>query len=115
MSLGPDHHIAKQAFVDAMRPIAGDNVNVEQVQANLGALGAAVYEIATAHAETLSSPNTDADFWQWIAAVQDWMVAVAAWQNSVHQSLSLLDPGLTATVPEPPLAPVPTRMQGQIE
>ncbi len=90
MSLGPDNTICTQQFIEGMRPIAGknphtnlDNVEDPQVKPNFSALGQAVYNIATQHAETSSNVSSDAAFWQWINDVENWLVALSQWQQAV--------------------------------
>ncbi len=89
MSLGTDNAVCKKEFVDAMRAVIeqnhpGQGKNVDPGQPandNLGALGTAVFNIATKDAETLSDQAADAVFWQWVAAVQTWI-------GDVHQAFS---------------------------
>lgn len=95
MGLGPDKETAKGEFVEAMRarleaqePGLGDNVDEPSVNDNLGALGEAVYKIATVHAETLSDSTQDNDFWQWISDVDDWLQDMAQWQQGVTQAFA---------------------------
>jgi hypothetical protein len=118
MGLGSDHATAATEFVEAMRPIAGDNVDLAPVQANLGALGLAVYRTLTVDAETVADGTSDAAFWQWVAAVQAWMTAVtqaiAAWVPATAPELAL-KAALTA-VPGPGAPPnsAPTSVTGRI-
>lgn len=95
MGLGPDKEIAKQEFIAAMRarleaeqPGLGANVDDPSVGANLGALGEAVYKIATFHAETRSDAAADSAFWQWISDVDNWLQDLAAWQEGVTQAFA---------------------------
>ncbi|MFF0445268.1 hypothetical protein ACFYT4_02420 [Streptomyces sp. NPDC004609] len=78
MGLGPDQTVTAGEFVEAMRPIAGDNVDLAQVQANLGALGLAVYRTLTVNADASSDPACDTAFWQWVTEVQTWIDGVTA-------------------------------------
>ncbi len=124
MSLGPDN--CKKAFVDAMSPIAGDNVKLDSVQKNLGALGGAVLQIATVYAETVSDVNFDpTGFWQWITAVENWLLALSSWQQGVVQAFNNYTPTLPAeqnlrtallgvTSPGSPPASAPNAMKGKI-
>lgn len=86
MSLTPDN--CQQAFVDAMRPIAKENVDMAAVKANLGALGFAVLTIATQHAQPVSDVGTDATFWQWIQDIEKWLQALSQWQTGVAQAFA---------------------------
>lgn len=126
MGLGTDNETCKTEFVEAMRPIAGDNVEVAEVQANLGALGQAVYRIATVHAETVSDETTDATFWQWVADVNAWLSALADWQQDVAQAFANWAPTQPAeqalktnlvAAPDPGSPPTltPTNSRGRIE
>lgn len=124
MSLDPNN--CMQAFVDAMSPIAGDNVKLDPVQKNLGALGGAVLQIATVYAETVSDVNFDpTGFWQWITAVENWLLALSSWQQGVVQAFNNYTPTLPAeqnlrtallgvTPPGSPPASAPTAMKGKI-
>lgn len=76
VALGDDPTTIAAEFVAAMRPIAGDNVDLQPVQANLGALGLAVYRTLTVAAETVSDDRTDAAFWEWVRQVQAWIDGV---------------------------------------
>ena len=125
MGLGTNNENCKTEFVEAMRPIAGDNVEVEQVQANLGALGLAVHRIITMHAEAVSDETTDEAFWHWVTEVNDWLAALAAWQQGVAQTFADWSPtqpeeetlknNLT-TVPSPGSPPsfTPKSLMGKI-
>jgi hypothetical protein len=132
MSLGPDNQICKDEFIEAMRqrlmaddPAMAGNVDQEDVQKNLGALGLAVYRIATVHADVRADAAADPDFWDWVADVDAWMQAMATWQSGVRAAvqawsptqpaeqdlrdalLALADPGA------PP--PAPSELRGKIE
>lgn len=104
----------KQAFVDAMSPIAGDNVKLDPVQANLGALGGAVLQIATVYATTVSNVNFDPTFWQWIAALDAWQKGVVQAFNNWHpvqpDGQALKTAVLAVTTPPP----APIVMEGGI-
>lgn len=133
MGLGPDNGICKTEFVEAMRarliaddPKAGDNVDREDVQKNLGALGLAVYRIATVHAETNSDAATDAAFWQWVSDVNAWLSKLSTWQKGVAQAFAAWTPTLPAeqalktaliavSDPGSPPASAPTALKGEIE
>lgn len=95
MALGSDNAIAKTEFVEAMRqrledekPGLGANVDEDGVQKNLGALGEAVFRIATVRAETVSDSTMDSAFWKWIADVNLWLSALSAWQQGVATAFS---------------------------
>ena len=114
MSLGADNAVCKQEFVEAMRPIAGDNVDLPQVQDNLGALGTAVFRISTLRATTVSDAGADAAFWAWVSALAAWQLgvvaAVTAWTPVTAPEQSLRTALLAlAAVPTPP-----TRQTGRI-
>lgn len=95
MGLGNDKTIAKNEFVSAMRarlesdqPGLGANVDDPSVNANLGALGEAVYRIATVHAETRSDAAADSAFWQWVTDVDEWLHDLAAWRQGVTKAFA---------------------------
>ncbi len=95
MGLGPDKEISKTEFVEAMRARLEDqeaglgaNVDDPSVSANLGALGEAVFKIATEHAETLSDATGDSEFWQWVLDVDNWLHDLADWQQGVNQAFT---------------------------
>ncbi|MFZ5765286.1 MAG: hypothetical protein ACOY4H_06780 [Thermodesulfobacteriota bacterium] len=95
MGLGPNKEKAKTEFVEAMRTRleaqeAGLGVNVDEpsVNANLGALGEAVYRTLTVHAETLADTTTDHAFWQWVADVDRWLRDLALWQQGIDQAFT---------------------------
>jgi hypothetical protein len=103
MGLGPDREICKTEFVEAMRarliaedPSAGANVDTPPIQANFGALGQAIYRIATVHAETASDAASDAAFWQWVSDVNAWLAALSNWQNGVALAFAAWAPTLPA-------------------
>jgi len=133
MGLGPDNTICKTEFVEAMRarleaeePGLGANVDDPSVQENLGALGQAVFQIATVHAEMVSDGVTDAAFWQWIIDANAWLSALATWQQGIAQAFVDWMPTQPAeqalradliAVPSPGSPPVftPTNLRGKIE
>ncbi|MFZ5758619.1 MAG: hypothetical protein ACOY32_03185 [Thermodesulfobacteriota bacterium] len=95
MGLGPNKEKAKTAFVEAMRARLeaqeaglGANVDEPSVNANLGALGEAVYRTLTVHAETLADNTTDHTFWQWVADVDRWLRDLALWQQGIDQAFT---------------------------
>ena len=118
MSLGADNTICKKEFVEAMRPIAGNNVDLPQVNANFGALGQAVYNIAALDAETTSDKTLDAAFWQWVAALDAWqqgMVhAFSNWQPTQPEGLALKAAILAVPTPQSTAAPAPGGLKGKI-
>jgi hypothetical protein len=114
MTLGADNAICKQEFVDAMRPIAGDNVDIPQIQDNLGALGTAVFRISTVQATTVSDAAADAAFWAWVSGIAAWQSGVAAavtgWTPATAPEQALRTALLA--IPSPPAAP--TQQNGRI-
>jgi len=125
MSLGSDNSICKQEFAEAMRPIAGDNVDIPEIQANFGALGLAIYRIATVFAETASDNATDANFWNWVQSVSTWLTALSNWQIGMEQAFTTWAPvtpegqDLKAKVlavisPGPAPTSTPTSLKGKI-
>src|ERR1700754_2649318 len=98
MPLGDDStEFCGPAFAEAMRPIAGDNVDLEAVRNNLNALGEAVYQLATTHAEPYSDANLDAAFWAWAGTLQTCVAGLLAWQAGVTAAVTAWTP---ATPPE---------------
>lgn len=131
MGLGTNKDICKTEFVEAMRarleaeqPGLGDNVDEPSVSANLGALGEAVYKIATVHAETFSDGAADSDFWQWVDEVDQWLRDLAAWQNGVSQAFAAWSPpdpagqslkaAITALTGPGAVPSPPTELKGKI-
>ncbi|MGW4229494.1 hypothetical protein ACWEF9_09465 [Streptomyces sp. NPDC004980] len=108
MALGPDQTQTAAQFVEAMRPIAGDNVDLAQIRANLDALGLAVYRTLTVDAEAASDASQDADFWRWVADVQTWINgvnrAIADWAAATPPELALKT--ALGEAPAPQRAPV---------
>lgn len=131
MGLGPNKEKAKTEFVEAMRvrleaqeAWLGANVDEPSVNANLGALGEAVYRTLTVHAETLADNTTDHAFWQWVADVDRWLRDLALWQQGVDQAFTNWAAGGAADLqlkndisalpgPGTPPAP-PVRLKGKI-
>lgn len=133
MSLGSDNKVCKEEFVNAMRarliaedPKLGVNVDLPSVNQNLGALGQAVFLIATTHAETVSDKATDTDFWKWITEVNTWLTALSNWQAGITNAFTAYAPlrpeeqalknavlGLSS--PGSPPARVPTSQRGKIK
>ncbi len=125
MSLGPDNTICMQEFMDRMRPIAGknpttllDNVEDPQVKPNFGALGQAIYNIATVHAEMTSNATIDAAFWRWVAALDSWQKGVVQaftnWQPTQPDGQALRTAVLAVATPQSTSASAPTAMKGKI-
>ena len=128
--------VCKDAFVEAMRerltPEGRDvasNVDREDIQKNLDALGHAVFDILTIDAEAISStaPATLKNFWVWINEVQAYLTALAAWQNALQTALDNfagigiptaidLQNELTPPIPSPPPPPLeaPSEILGKI-
>ena len=131
MPLGSDNAVCKKEFVEAMRarlaiddPALAATVDKPGAQKNLGAMGQAVFKIATEHAQTMSEPATDAVFWAWIQAVNAWLTGAAKWQQDVRAAFNSFAPAtpaeqslrnavLAATLPGNPPAP-PTALRGKI-
>lgn len=134
--LGPDNSICITEFIEAARaqvladnpdnPEAADNLDDPQVRSNFEPLGMAVYQIATARARTISDATADADFWSWVAAVNDWLQALAAWQQSLDTAFANWAPAqpaeqnlrnelLNAPDPGAPPATPPDTLEGRIE
>ena len=132
MGLGQNNEICKQTFVETMRARLeaeksgqGASVDDPKVQANLGALGEAIYQIATVHAETVTDELTDQAFWQWVTEVSAWLTELAEWQQSVDKAFAAWAPVTPTEValkdaltkaPHPGLPPVqvPTALKGKI-
>jgi hypothetical protein len=114
VALGPDHTGVAAQFVEAMRPIAGDNVDLPPVQANLAALGLAVHRTLTADAETRSVAADDPAFWEWVKAMRTWVAATsaafAAWTPTTPAETALKT--ALGLIPVPPAAP--TALKGRI-
>jgi hypothetical protein len=133
MSLGPNNETCKSELIEAMRarlkaedPELEANVEREDVKKNLGALGLAIYRIATVRAETIANLSTDPDFWEWIAGVSAWLLELKSWQQGVVEAFANWTPTLPAeqdlktallAVPSPGVPPeqVPTALKGKIE
>ncbi|MFI6289872.1 hypothetical protein ACIBCM_34940 [Streptomyces sp. NPDC051018] len=107
MGLGPDQTVTAEEFVEAMRPIAGDNVDLQQVRANLSALGLAVYRTLTVNTDATSDPASDTDFWRWVGEVQTWIdgvgTAIDTWAAATAPEAALK--AALAAVPAPSAAP----------
>jgi hypothetical protein len=116
MGLGSDNGICTDEFVAAMRPIAGDNVDLAKVRDNLGALGQAVFQIMTERADTSSNSSLDAAFWAWIEYVDTvlatWRQAFTDWTPTQPAEQALK----ASLVPAPPPArpALPTALKGEI-
>jgi hypothetical protein len=82
MGLGNDNTVCKAEFVEAMRPIAGANVDLPEVEPNFGALGLAVFQIVTVRAEPRSDSGVDSAFWAWVDYVDKWATTLAAWRTA---------------------------------
>lgn len=133
MSLGSNNAVSKSEFVEAMRnlleskqPGSGANVDKPDVNDNLGALGTAVFRIATVHAEVVADAGVDVEFFTWVNAVNTWLNDLRDWQQHLvtqfqHWApvtvpeqnfrtgvLGITDPG------EPPATP-PSILTGRIE
>jgi hypothetical protein len=116
MGLGSDNTVCKKELVDAMRPVAGDNVDRVDVQANRGALGQAVFRIVAERAETSSNASLDAAFWAWIGYVDTvlatWRQAFTNWTPTQPAEQALKASLLPATLPARP--PRPTALKGDV-
>jgi hypothetical protein len=107
MPLGPDPDVTcGHEFAEAMRPIAGANVDMQAIRNNLNALGLAVFRIATVNADTKSTSAEDGAFWTWIAEMQAWAEGMEQWRIEV---------GAGSTLTPPPPASAPTSLTGGIE
>lgn len=127
MSLGADNAVCKKEFVEAMRavldqmtPPHGSNVDPpSQANDNLGALGTAVFNIATKDAQTWSDQSADAAFWHWVTAVQKWIGdvanAFAAWSPAAAADQALKTAVLAAPLPGSPPGTAPTSLTGEIK
>jgi hypothetical protein len=133
MGLGPNKEISKNEFIEAMRvrleadePGLGANVDKPDVQKNLGALGLAVFRIATVHAETISDSSTEEDFWDWVSEVNAWLLKLETWQEEVVEAFTNWSPTSTedqnlrtaiigAESPGSPPAQAPTVLKGKIK
>lgn len=119
----------RDAFVEAMRPIAKENVDRDDVKANLGALGQAVLTI-TQNADVISNASNETNldtikFWQWIQDVETWLQALSQWQIGVANAFKAWQPtqpadqtlqAIVSNLADPglPPAPAPTQLQGKI-
>ena len=116
MGLGNDNTVCKKELVDAMRPVAGGNVDRADVQANLGALGQAVFRIIATYAETSSSNSQDAVFWAWIGyedtILATWRQAFTDWTPTQPAEQALKARLLPGTLPARP--PLPTALKGDV-
>jgi hypothetical protein len=133
MSLGPDNTICKGEFVEAMRarlveddPALGAAVDKPGAQKQLGAMGQAVYRIATLHAEATADGETDREFWEWVAAVAEWTAALSQWQTGVVDAVRAWAPTAAAEralqtallrLPDPgrPPSDPPKQLRGRIQ
>lgn len=133
MGLGTDNTICKTEFIEAMRERLeaeeaglGANVDKPAVQKNLGAMGLAIYRIATMHAETVSGLSTDQSFWKWVADVNSWLLELENWRQGMAQAFANWSPTLPAeqalkaalmAMPSPgsPPAQAPTDLKGKIK
>jgi hypothetical protein len=116
MGLGSDNTVCKQELVDAMRPIAGPDVDRVDVQANLGALGQALFRIVHERAETSSDAQADQLFWNWVlyvdTVVATWRQAFTDWSPTQPAEQALKGGLLPATLPARP--PRPTALKGAV-
>jgi hypothetical protein len=116
MSLGTDNTVCKQELVEAMRPVAGGNLDRAEVQANLGALGQAIFRIVAERAETSSDNSKDAVFWAWIGYVDTvlatWRQAFSSWTPTQPAEQALKANLLPGTLPSRP--PRPTALKGDV-
>jgi hypothetical protein len=132
MALGPDETICKQEYIETMRarmeadnPGSGKNMDEPDVQKTFDTFAQVLYRVATLHAETRSDATTDAHYWSWIAAVGDWLSAMAVWQNGIRQAFTSwapvhpVDQALQSAVlqlasPGPVPAP-PSALRGKVQ
>ncbi len=133
MGLGNNEEISKNEFIEAMRLRLntkevglGDNVDDPEVNANLGALGLAVYQILTAHAAVKSDTIIDNNFWAWINDVNEWLTKLSSWQNGIVQTFNNWTPTMPSEIalkealinvanPGTPPGITPTVLKGKIE
>jgi hypothetical protein len=133
MPLGSDASACTDEFVAAMRdrldqlsPPAGGNVDLPDVRANLGALGAAVYHVLTGptRAQTVSAAADDATFWGWVTSLTAEVAALRTWQQGVSAAVAAWAPAdapgqalkaALLALPQPGPAPAaPARLIGRI-
>jgi hypothetical protein len=127
MALTTDPPVCGEAFVEAMRanPLAGDNVDRDDVKPNLFALGGAVRTILVDEAEIISDAASDAAFWQWVAGLSAWAKQMEAWRSSVRAAFNDWTPAdgsgkalkkAVLEASQPPAGPpaAPTRVKGRI-
>lgn len=116
---------AMEARLEAEQPGSGQNARLPEVQKNFDALGWAVIQTLTQHAEPFSDSTTDAAFWNWAAAVNAWLKALSDWQVGVTNAFKNWTPATTAEAnlknavvaakaPGLPPAAAPTSLEGKV-
>jgi hypothetical protein len=116
--------IPKQELIDAMKKLPDTNVD-EAVEKNLGALGEAIYRIATVHAQTISDQSIDNNFWKWVADVNVWLGELEKWQTAIVKAFEDwiptnpadldLQTAVKAVSSPGSLPAAPTQLKGKIE
>ena len=99
MSLGPDKTIcaadlreAMRASLEAKKAGMGANVDLPDVSANFDALGAGLFKLLTADAETASAAAQDPAFWAWVASLRNEVEALRAFAAGVKSAFAGWDP-----------------------
>ena len=142
--LGPDFTICKQHFIAAVQDQlmhdllaanpddpgaerkAAEKTQSPSIQNSFTPLADAVYRIAAVSAKVSSDTASDRAFWQWVAAVNTWLVALANWQLGVARAFAAWAPtqpaernlknALTGVAqPGPPPTGAPLSLTGRIE
>jgi len=146
--LGADSTFCAGAFIEAMRaPLlaeqaaaeaagetekaealakAAANLDDPQVRKNIAPFGEAVFQIVAVRARTASDATTDAQFWQWVAAVGAWLAALSNWRAGVTQAFTnwaaatpseqaLRNAVIGVASPGPPPGPPPPGLLGRVE
>lgn len=141
--LGPDYTVCKQQFIAAVQDqIVADllaanpddpeaqqkaeaKTQTPSIQNSFTPLADAVFRIVTVHAQVSSDSAVDAAFWQWVADVQSWLSALAAWQEGIAQAFAAWAPTqpaeqelqtalLRVASPGPAPAMAPVSLRGRI-
>ena len=134
MALGSDATACTDEFVAAMRARldqlpqpAGGNADLPSVRANLAALATAVYRVLTAdgRAETTSSSDDDAVFWDWVKSLTAEVAALRTWQQQLTAAAAAWSPAdapgqafkeALLKLPQPGAVPAaPARLMGRIK
>jgi hypothetical protein len=142
--LGPDFSLCKQHFIAAVQDQlahdllaaspgdpgaerkAAEKAQSASIQNSFTPLADAVYRIVTVSAKVSSDPASDTAFWQWVAALNAWLVALGNWQLGVARAFATWAPtqpaernlknALTSVAqPGPPPTRAPLNLSGRIE